>query len=43
MTFTPDWTLAPAATLAEWMQENGLTRGMLADRGGRAKPTSRQR
>jgi hypothetical protein len=30
--FDPDWTLAPAATLAEWMREHGLTRGMLARR-----------
>jgi plasmid maintenance system antidote protein VapI len=28
--FKPDWTLAPAATLREWMKENGLTPGELA-------------
>lgn len=28
--FNPDWTLAPAATLREWMRERGMTRGALA-------------
>lgn len=23
--WNPDWTLAPAATLADWLEENGLT------------------
>ena len=23
--FRPDWTLAPAAALAEWMRENGTS------------------
>ena len=32
--FSPDWTLAPAAALAEWMRDNGLTLGMLATRCG---------
>ena len=35
--FDPDWTLAPSATLVEWMQENGLTRGMLAARCGQGE------
>lgn len=28
--FRPDWTVAPAATLADWMQENGLDPVVLA-------------
>jgi hypothetical protein len=28
--FTPDWCLAPAACLREWMEENGLSPGILA-------------
>ncbi len=28
--FRPDWTLAPAATLREWMRENGLSVRVLA-------------
>jgi hypothetical protein len=33
--FNPDWTLAPAALLAEWMEEHDLSRGQLAIRCGR--------
>ena len=28
--FSPDWTIAPAATLSEWMDENGVALMMLA-------------
>ena len=28
--FKPSWTLAPAAILREWLDENGLTPGVLA-------------
>jgi len=28
--FDPDWTIAPAATLDDWMQENGLSVDVLA-------------
>jgi hypothetical protein len=28
--FTPDWTLAPAATLREWMEDNNLSVPVLA-------------
>lgn len=28
--FNPDWTLAPAATLQDWMDENGLDIGETA-------------
>lgn len=32
--FRPDWTLAPAAPLREWMSENHYTLGTLATRCG---------
>jgi hypothetical protein len=35
--FDPDWTLAPAAALRDWMEANGLTRGALARRCGRGE------
>lgn len=35
--FNPDWCVAPAEMLAEWMREHGLTRGMLARRCGRGE------
>jgi hypothetical protein len=28
--FTPDWCLAPAATLREWMEENGVSARLIA-------------
>ena len=28
--FSPDWTLAPAAALAEWMRENGTSTDRLS-------------
>jgi hypothetical protein len=28
--FNPDWTIAPAATLAEWLKEQGMTVADLA-------------
>jgi HTH-type transcriptional regulator / antitoxin HigA len=35
--FNPDWTIAPAATLRDWMDEKGLTRGALARQCGRGE------
>jgi hypothetical protein len=31
----PDWTLAPAALLRDWMEENGVSIGLLAGLCGR--------
>jgi hypothetical protein len=28
--FDPDWTIAPAAMLRDWMNEHGMTPGLLA-------------
>lgn len=28
--FTPNWTIAPAATLREWLRENGISPPVLA-------------
>jgi hypothetical protein len=33
--FNPDWTIAPAATLREWMKQKNVTRGALARQCGR--------
>ena len=35
--FNPDWTIAPAATLREWMKQKGLTCGQLARQCGRGE------
>jgi plasmid maintenance system antidote protein VapI len=35
--FDPDWTLAPAAYLRDWMDENGLTPAALARQCGRGE------
>jgi len=35
--FDPDWTIAPAATLREWMEDHDLTAGALARRCGRGE------
>jgi HTH-type transcriptional regulator / antitoxin HigA len=35
--FDPDWTLAPAALLREWLEERGHTRGSLARAAGRGE------
>lgn len=32
--FSPDWTIAPAETLREWMGEHGITRARMGARFG---------
>lgn len=38
MSFDPDWTIAPGATLEDWMQENKLTVRSTAVACGRMDP-----
>lgn len=41
--FDPDWTIKPGATLAEWIEENGLSVRSTATICGRMEPERLQR
>lgn len=43
MAFDPDWTIAPGATLADWIEENGLTVRTTATCCGHMDPKRLQR
>ena len=43
MSFDPDWTIAPGSTLADWIEENGLSVRSTATVCGRMDPERLQR